>query len=141
MALSWIHENPAMWDAGKEAIVGGAPRGVFQISHRAGEVVPDEWWRVEEDGKTVGYGWMDVTWGDAEILLAVSPNSRDRGIGAFILDRLEDEARGRGLNYLYNVVRPTHPDREGITRWLETRGFRRSEEGLLRRKVAAARPA
>jgi GNAT superfamily N-acetyltransferase len=137
MGKRWIQENPAYWDAAKVRIVGGAPKGVFELGERAeGDMVPGEWWRVEEDGAVLGYGWMDVTWGDGEVLLAVAPEARRKGFGAFILDRLEEEARARGLNYLYNVVRPTHPERESVTRWLEGRGFRRSPgEDLLRRAV------
>jgi N-acetylglutamate synthase-like GNAT family acetyltransferase len=78
---------------------------------------------------------MDTTWGDAEILLAVGGVARGKGVGSFILDRLEEEAALRGLNYLYNVVQPNHPDPEGITAWLTKRGFAESEGGLLRRKV------
>lgn len=139
MSLEWIHENPAYWDDDKRAIVGEAEEGVFAPgSHRAGDVVPGEWWRVEDGGRTVGYGWMDVNWGDAEILLAVAKDARGRGVGTFILDRLEDEARARGLNYLYNAVRPEHPERERTTRWLEERRFRPAEDGVLRRSVAHA---
>ena len=73
---------------------------------------------------------------DAEILLAVDPEHRRAGVGTFILNQLEKEAATRGLNYLYNVVRPEHPDREGITAWLGKRGFARShDDETLRRPV------
>lgn len=137
MARQWIHENPAYWDEGKRTIVGGAAPGIFELGERAdGDVVPGDWWRVEDDGKVVGYGWMDVNWGDAEILLAVAPDARGGGVGTYILDHLEGEARSRGLNYLYNVVRPTHPDRDAVSRWLTERRFRPSDEGHLKRAVA-----
>ena len=100
-----------------------------------------DWWRVEEDGEVLGYGWMDCTWGDAEILLVVDPRHTGKGAGSFILDRLEKEAQAHGLNYVYNVVRPTHPDREGITRWLEARRFAESVDGLLKRQVGHGKPA
>ena len=137
MGFEWIHENPAHWDESKAKIIGGAPDGIFQLGeHRFGELVANEWWRVESDGAVVGYGWMDCTWGDAEILLAVAPDRRGAGVGTFILDQLENEAATRGLNYLYNVVRPTHPDRAGITAWLTKRRFARShDDELLRRSV------
>ena len=79
---------------------------------------------------------MDTTWGDAEILLAVAPGRQGKGVGSFILDHLDREASARGLNYMYNVVRTSHPDREGITAWLGKRGFARShDDNLLRRPV------
>ena len=83
----------------------------------------------------LGYGWMDCTWGDAEILLAVRAENGGRGVGTFILDRLEEEAATRGVNYLYNVVRPTHPERENVTRWLQGRRFEPShdDDRLMRR--------
>jgi len=137
MGLKWIAENPPHWDDTKERLIGGAPEGIFDIGkHSAGALIPGEWWRVEDDEGVAGYGWMDCTWGDAEILLAVSPDRRGHGVGSYILDQLEKEAAGHGLNYLYNLVRPSHPDREGISAWLGKRGFARShDDELLRRSV------
>jgi len=137
MGLKWIAENPPHWDESKQRIIGGAPTGVFEMAGRKpGELIPCEWWRVEDGDGVAGYGWMDCTWGDAEILLAVAPDRQGAGIGSFILDQLEKEAAGHGLNYLYNVVRPTHPDREGISAWLGKRGFARShDDDLLKRPV------
>ncbi len=137
MSEDWIHENPAYWDDAKAAIVGAADPGIFDLGARAiGDVVPGEWWRLERDGEVVAYGWMDVNWGDAEILLAVAPGARGQGLGTNVLDRLEDEARARGLNYLFNAVRPGHPDREGVTRWLTARRFAPADDGVLKRSVA-----
>jgi ribosomal protein S18 acetylase RimI-like enzyme len=72
------------------------------------------------------------------MLLAVDPAHQGRGVGTFVLDRLEEEAGRRGLNYLYNVVRPRHPDKEQITAWLEARAFELTSDGVLRRKVSGA---
>ena len=136
MPLRWIHETSPRWDASKAAIVGGAPAGSLpSLAYRENDLVAGEWWRVEDEGRVVGYGWMDQTWGDAEILLAVSAEGRRRGVGTFLLDHLEKEAAACGLNYLLNVVRPTHPDRSRVTRWLEERGFVESGDGLLKRRV------
>lgn len=134
MALAWIAEDPAHWDEDKARIVGGARPGVFDMHFAQcpiGALAPGEWWRVEDDGKTVGYGWLDVVWGDAEILLATDPAAEGRGVGAFIVESLEREAQARGLNYLYNMVRPTHPRREAITGWFKRRGFVAKEDGGL----------
>jgi GNAT superfamily N-acetyltransferase len=136
MSLEWINENPAHWDEHKAAIVGGAAPGIFDFGeHGPGDLIPGEWWRVEQDGSVVGYGWMDCTWGDAEILLVVDPAHRGRGVGTFILENLEREAAGRGLNYLVNEVRATHPDRNGITAWLSQRQFAPTADGRLMRHV------
>lgn len=137
MSFEWIHEDAPRWDEAKSAIIGGAPAGVFNLAnYRAGEVIPGEWWRVEQEGAVLGYGWMDAIWGEAQVLLAVDPAHRGRGVGTFILARLEREAAARGLNYLYNVVSPTHPDSRGITEWLKARGFDRShDDESLRRRV------
>ena len=136
--LKWVAESPARWDENKRRIVGEAPAGVFDRRYREladGDVLGGEWWRVEEDGEVVGYGWMDVVWGDAEVLLATAPGKEGRGIGRFILRELEREAGARGLNYLYNVVRPTHPDAKKVTAWLVKHGFKASEDGSLLRSV------
>lgn len=136
MALAWVREDTPLWDATKQSILGGAPTGALELPQLGlGDLAPGEWFRVEEDGTTVGYGWMDCTWGDAEITLAVAPRRHGSGVGAFILRQLEREASARGVNYLYNAVRPTHPDRVRVTRWLERNGFRPSGDGLLKRRV------
>ena len=138
MERRWISESPAYWDEDKARVIGAAPAGVFDRRFRScaiGELLPGQWWRAEEGGHVVGYGWLDVSWGDAEILLAAAPDARGRGVGSFILDHLESEARARGLNYLYNLVRPTHPDGDRVTAWLVKRGFRPADDGNLLRAV------
>ena len=143
MTKQWIHESPAYWDAAKAAIVGGATPGTFAAhyeSRKIGDLLPGDWWRAEENGKTLGFGWMDITWGDAEVLLAVLPGLRGSGVGTSILDHLEDEAAERGLHYLYNVVPVRHPDPDQLRAWLEKRNFKRGEEdGRLLRAVVRRR--
>jgi len=139
MGMTWVHESPPVWDADKARIVGEAAPGIFDPSYRAmtpGQLAPGEWWRVERDGRTVGYGWLDVNWGDAEILLAVDPAHRERGVGSYVLEHLAREARGLGLNYLYNVVRPAHPDADRLLAWLRGRGFVSSSDGRLLRAAS-----
>lgn len=142
MGLRWLHETPPYWDADKARIVGEVPPGAFgtDFSRLARDaLLPNDWWRVERDGRVVGYGWMDVSWGDAEILLAVAPEARKQGVGSFILERLEDEARARGLNYLYNVLRSTHPQHDEVRGWLRERSFMTAEDGRLHRAVVRTR--
>src|SRR5947209_1613530 len=112
MSLRWVRETTPRWDADKARIIGQAEAGIFDSRYRQlaiGEVLSAGWWRVEDDGGVVGYGWLDSNWGDAEILLAVEPSRRRGGVGDFILARLHEEAARAGLNYLTNIVRPTHP--------------------------------
>jgi len=141
MTRRWIHENPAVWTADKARIVGGAQEGIFDGRYAAateGDLVPGAWWRVEDDGQTVAFGWMDVVWGDAEILLATDPDQRNKGIGSYVLEHLADEAHKRGLNYLYNVIRPTHPEPEKVSEFLVKRGFQPFADGRLLRSIARA---
>lgn len=137
MAFDWIHEATPSWDAGKDRIIGGAPEGIFRLdNYKAQGIIPGEWWRVERDGRVVGYGWMDANFGDAEILLAVDPAAQGVGVGAFILEQLAQEAARHGLNYMYNVVSSRHPRRDAVTRWLIEQGFERShDDESLRRRV------
>ena len=143
MALTWIREATALWDADKQRILGDGSDGMFAVAASApGAVLPGDWWRVEDDGRVVGYGWMDYSWGDAEVLLAVASTSQAHGIGTFILDRLDEEAAQRGLNYLYNVIPAQHHDKGRLKRWLLRRGFVGAKEGeLFKRTVHSRKPA
>lgn len=136
MSLSFVHESPATWDADKRRILGGAPGDLFDFSkYRDGDIIPGDWWRVEREGSVIGYGWMDATWGDAEVLLCVAPDAQGQGVGTFVMDRLEHEARSRGLNHLYNVIPRHHSDPAALKRWLEKRGFAPSEDGQVLQRV------
>jgi N-acetylglutamate synthase-like GNAT family acetyltransferase len=140
--LRWVHEDDPRWDADRQRVFASVPAGVFSAAAREpGERLPSDWWRVERDGRVVGYGWLDDVWGDAEILLAVDAAERRGGIGGYILDRLEDEAAARGLNYVLNVVRESHPDRDALTAWLQARGFTATEHGRLRKQVRGGHAA
>ena len=139
MGLEWRHEEAPVWDGDKDRIVGSVPSGIFQLpAYEQGERLPGDWWRVEDGGSVVAYGWMDTAWGDAEMLLAVDPQCQGQGVGTFVLDQLEREAVRRGVNYLYNVVLPSHPDHDRVTTWLEARNFSGSSDGVLRRRARAA---
>lgn len=140
MALRWIRDIPT-WDEDKQRIIGNAPPGIFDsryADNQLGAPVPCDWYRVEDDEKTVGYGWIDVVWGDAEILLVTSPEARSKGVGKFILDNLDAQARRMGLNYTYNIVRPTHPEGDTVRSWLIKNGFVAQPDGRLTRRVGAA---
>jgi N-acetylglutamate synthase-like GNAT family acetyltransferase len=139
MPLLWLREPLARWDADKQRIIGSAP-DVFAVSSSTpGTLLPGDWWRVEDDGRVVGYGWMDYSWGDAEILLAVDSASQSQGVGTFVLDRLDEEAVARGLNYLYNVIPAQHPDKSALKRWLLQRGFVGAKQGDLFKRTVQSR--
>ena len=137
MSLTW-HRDLPVWDADKQRIVGGTANGILDSRYgeiREGTTVPCSWFRVERDGAIVGYGWVDVNWGDAEILLATADDAQGGGVGSFILEQLDDEARRMGLAYTCNTVRPTHPDADKVAAWLMKRGFEKNPDGRLTRRV------
>jgi ribosomal protein S18 acetylase RimI-like enzyme len=139
--LTWVADDDPRWDPDRERVFSGVPEAVFRSAGRApGERLASDWWRVESGGRVVGYGWLDDVWGDAEILLAVDAGARGAGVGSFVLARLEEEAAARGLNYVVNVVRETHPDRAAVTAWFVAHGFRGTEDGRLRKHVAGRAP-
>ncbi len=137
--MEWVRETPARWDGTKAAVLGDLSPALFGLgSPTHGDALADEWWRVEQDGEVLGYGRLDDTWGDAEILMLVTPARRACGVGSFILARLEAEAAARRVNYIYNVVPQRHPDPESVTGFLTARGFERAEIGELRKRVPPA---
>lgn len=137
MALNWSRETRPVWDEHKQRIIGGAPPGALDISYPDGAELPGDWFAAREDDHVVGYGWMDSTWGgDTEILMAVDPDRQGEGIGTFVMTHLEWEAAQRGINYVYNTVRDTHPDRDQVHDWLMVRGYRGNErDASLRKRV------
>lgn len=141
--LDWVAEpQPAHWDEHKARVIGKEATGVFSkqyVGFKAGDVIPGTWFRVESEGEVVGYGWMDLNWGEAEILLATSPEARGRGVGSYTLEKLRDEAERCGMKYVTNVVRETHPEKVRVVQWLEKRGFGAGEDGRLFR--ALSRPS
>ncbi len=144
MTLAWHKDDDPHWDADRGRLFGDTELASVGMQRPPdGEFVADEWWRVTDGaGDLVGYGWLDSEWGDAQISFLVAPERRGQGIGEFVVDRLEEEARSRGLNYIYNVVPDTHPDRTWMTHWLSLHGFHDAGRGELRRQVhAAAHPS
>ena len=140
MSFTW-HKDLPVWDEQKKRIIGGAPDGIFDTrfaSLKVGDPIPGMWYRVDEGDKAVGYGWVDVVWGDAEILLATETEEQSKGAGTFILEQLDAEARNMGLNYIYNIIRPTHPQADKLKAWLEARGFAEDRDGRLLRSVGKA---
>jgi N-acetylglutamate synthase-like GNAT family acetyltransferase len=137
--MEWIRETPAVWDAAKSEVLGELRTELFGLgSPAAGDALADEWWRVEDGGDVLGYGRLDDTWGDAEILVLVAEKRRTSGVGGFILENLEREASARHVNYIYNVVPQGHPDPETVTGFLTTRGFEPNDAGELRKRVPRA---
>jgi N-acetylglutamate synthase-like GNAT family acetyltransferase len=135
-SLAWARDADPRWDADRERVFGTVAPGVFpDVAREPGGELPGDWWRVEVDGRVVGYGWLDDVWGDAEILLAIEEPVRGTGAGSFALARMEEEARARGLNYVLNVVRDTHPDHAAVTDWFLAHGFTGTEDGALRKQV------
>lgn len=140
MELSWVRDQRPVWDEDKQRVIGGAPPGSLEVDYAPGTELPGDWWAARNaDGNVVGYGWLDSTWGgDAEVLLAVDPEAQQQGVGTFILDRIEREAARQGVNYVYNTVPPTHPERDAVHDWLAVRGYRGGErDAALRKRVLA----
>ena len=136
MPMTWIRENPPRWDDDKERVFGSAPDGALQVGEpEGGGPLPGEWWRVERDGVVVGYGGMDIVWGDGQVLLVVDAAAQGGGVGDFILDRLDEEAAKRGLNRIYNTILPSHPQHAAVARWLGNRGFEPDDDDTLHRPV------
>lgn len=61
--MRWVRETPAHWDADKERVLGGLAPELFGFgTPREGDALGDEWWRVEDGDRVVGYGRLDDTW-------------------------------------------------------------------------------
>jgi benzoate-CoA ligase family protein len=135
--LRWQKEDAPRWDADKDAAFGATELASVGLSRPARDAsIADEWWRVTAGATTVGYGWLDSEWGDAQISFLVVPEHRGAGVGDFIVGQLEHEAAARGLNYIYNEVPASHPDPAWMRNWLVAHGFAAAADGTLRRQVS-----
>jgi len=56
-----------------------------------GEILADEWLACDDEGEDEERRSARFLWGDAEILIVVTPRRRGTGIATF-MDQLEDEA-------------------------------------------------
>jgi len=83
------------------------------------------------DGDLIGCGALHVMWEDlGEVrTLAVADAWRGRGVGARLLDRLEDEARELGLSRLFCLTFETS--------FFERHGFEEIGEGIVSPDVYA----
>jgi GNAT superfamily N-acetyltransferase len=127
---TWVHEPHPVWDHDKARIMAAVPAGVFDFSQYCeGALLPGEWWRVDEGGRAIGYGWVDFNWSNGEVLLAVDAGSRGRGVGSFIIRRLHAEAQARGVHYLYNVIPVAHPEPARLAAWLQRHGYEIHDDG------------
>lgn len=137
MTLGWSREDSPVWDADKQRIIGGTPAGVFDLACSEGEALPGDWFAATDGDRVVGYGWLDVTWGgDAEVTFAVDPEQQGKGVGSWVVEQIEQEASSRGVNYVYNTVRDTHPRRDEVHDWLLVRGYQGNErDASLRKRV------
>lgn len=79
-----------------ERILLGKDRAVFYGAVQEFRVA-------EDDGSVIGCGALHVMWDDlAEVrTLAVHPAHRGRGVGHALLDRLEEDAAGLGVDKLF----------------------------------------
>lgn len=139
---TWTHQERPRWDEDKQRIVGGAAAGTFALPHSPDAPVPGDWWTVgDAEGQVLGLGWLDMGWGEAEIQVAVDPDAQQNGVGSYVLDRLEQEAADRGLNYVYITVSRTHPRRDVVLDWLTARGYQgAADDPALRKRVGTPRP-
>lgn len=139
-SLTWEREARPVWDAEKASIAASAPDGALALDFAAGAELPGDWFVAKDGDAVVGFGILDTTWGgDAEITLVVDGARQGQGVGSFVMDRLEQEARSRGINYVYNTVRDAHPNRDEVHDWLVVRGYWGNErDASLRKRVDEA---
>lgn len=139
-SLTWERETRPVWDAEKKRIAASAPDGALALDYADGAELPGDWFVAKDGDAVVGVGILDTTWGgDAEITLVVDGDRQGQGVGSFVMDRLEQEARARGINYVYNTVRDSHPQRDEVHDWLVIRGYWGNErDASLRKRVDEA---
>ena len=135
-SLTWVKDDDPRWDADRERVFATVGPGVFPgraASRGSGCPVTGGGSRTTA-GSSATAG--STTSGATRRSCSRSRRAaRGTGAGAFALARLEEEAAARGLNYVVNVVRDTHPDRDAVTAWFLAHGFTGTDDGRLRKQV------
>jgi putative acetyltransferase len=107
-------DAPRLFDVRRRSILGLAPPGVSiaDAERWAGQVTlarmeqklrEQEIWIAEAEGVVVGWGGIR---GDTLESLYTAPEFAGQGIGAALLDRLEELMRGRGIEAVHAEASP-----------------------------------
>ncbi len=137
--LTWVHEPDARWDEDKRRIFSAIDELIFAWPDSPeGSALAGSWWRLELDGAAVGYGWMSLVWGEAEIQGVIDPIARTLGLGEEMLHQLILEAGDRGATRVFTTLREEHPRRERVAQWLASRGFEERGGRLVFGRAEAA---
>jgi ribosomal protein S18 acetylase RimI-like enzyme len=121
--MDWIQEQPALWDETKQNILG-ANKGAFDIEHtQVGGELDGVWFKLIDNNEIIGYGWIDLAYGNPEISIAVDSHKRFSGYGNTILRNLEEKALALGFSEVECIVRRKNADAINAIKWFHRNGF------------------
>ncbi len=131
-----LDEALANPDLGRYVEDFGRPGDFGIIAEDSAQPRGAAWWR-HFAPNSPGYGFVDET--TPEISIAVQPDHRHRGIGTAMLDALNNEARGQGIDRLSLSVERDNPAVALYTRL----GYQtiRSDQTTLTMVIELNRPA
>lgn len=120
----WIKEEEPVWDSDKEDIIDCAPQGSFNMGPKSNGTISGDWWKLVENKRVIGYGWISMISGDAELLIAVRKSEQHKGYGNIILENLEMEASKLKHNKVVAIIQSENINAVNIIYWLDRKGFR-----------------
>lgn len=129
--MCWIKEEKPLWDRNKIKIIG-SNIGCFVISDiQEGDKLEGKWFKLTDKyGQIVGYGWIDIIGGEAEISVAVDKKYKGNGYGTQIINNLYTEIKKLGFDEVIAVVREENSNAEDVIRWVYKNGYIAEWPGL-----------
>ncbi|GEM_PF-5388488 len=129
--MYWIKEDKAIWNENKARIIGSNIGSFFLDFPVQSDILPGEWFNLtDENGEIVGYGWINVSEGDAEISVAIDGKYQGRGYGSQIIDNLYREVESLGFEEIIVVVRQENPNASDVVKWAYKNGYVAEWPGL-----------
>lgn len=123
--MQFIQDTEAKWNDEKKVIFDEVESGTFDFYEVAlNAPLPFEWWKIIDDnGITMGFGWINFEENDFEISFVVKNEFRKNSVGSIIVKELEELAIQRGVSHVLAIVKSSNPNSSKMIKWLYERDY------------------
>ena len=136
--LHLIKEDNPIWNLEKNRIFTSIDQGTFEYNLKElglGIALEHEWWKLVENKKVLGFGWINYTNDDFEISFVVYDDYTGKGLGSFIINELEKLGESKGYRKILAIVKETNPNSEKIIEYLYRKGYSFYIDGIDQKNI------